>query len=184
MERERKKAVVSENSVKVKKPTMGKKLMQMFFTSDFDSVKKWVLEDKIIPGAKNLFLDTLSMMLTGDSRSRSSSRRTDYTKVYVGSSSEERRNEIIAKSRSDYRDLVFVTREDAETVVDRMKATLDEYETVSVLDVFDFANSSSLSRTTDNYYGWRELPEPTKEYVISTSAGFELRLPPVVTLRR
>ena len=183
MERERKKPVVSESNVKVKKPTVGKKLMSMFFTSDFDSVKKWVLEDKIIPGAKNLFLDTLSMMLTGDSRSRSS-KRTDDTKVYVGSSRDDRQTEVVARTRSDYRDLVFTTREDAENVVERMKATIAEYDTVSVLDVFDFANSSPLSRTTDNYYGWRDLPDPTKDYVISTSSGFELRLPPVMTLRR
>lgn len=180
--RERSKAVVNENAVKVKKPTMGKKLASMFFTSDFDSVKKWVLEDKIIPGAKNLFLDTLSMILTGDSRSRSAG-KTDYTKVYVGGSSSTDSRKDMARARSDYHDLVFVTREDAILVINSMKETIDDYGTVSILDLFDLAGSS-LGRSTDNYYGWRDMPEPASEYVVGTSAGFELRLPPVMALRR
>ncbi len=184
MNREHKKPIVK--STKVKKEPVGRKLLGMFFTSDFDSVKKWVIEDKIIPGAKNLFLDTLSMMLTGDSRYRSSSSRTNYNKIMVGTRDERSdRVEVRRRSRNDYRDIVFESIEDAMDVVDALKGDLERFDRgVSILDLADYADRANMFNDTDDNYGWRELPNPTRDYIIQTSQGYELRLPPVVVLPR
>lgn len=181
--REHKKSVVN-SATKIKKEPLSKTLMGMFIKSDFDSVKNWVINEKIAPGITNLFLDTLSMILTGDSRGRATE-RTEYNKVYVGSSGRNENRRDMARSRSDYRDIVFESKDDAMKVVDMLKDTIDEYERgASILDLFEFAGRSTLTRDTDDSYGWKDLPEPTKDYVIGTSAGYELKLPPVVVLSR
>lgn len=181
--REHKKSVVNSGT-KIKKEPLSRTLMSMFIKSDFDSVKKWVINEKIAPGITNLFLDTLSMILTGDSRGRATG-RTEYNKVYVGNSGRNESRRDMARSRSDYRDIVFESREDAMRVVDMLKDTIDEYERgASILDLFEFAGRSTLTRDTDDNYGWRDLPEPTRDYVVGTSAGYELKLPPVVVLSR
>lgn len=184
MDRERKKPVVN-STVKVKKKSVGKKLFSMFFTSDFNSVKSWVIEDKLIPGAKNLFLDTLSMMLTGDTR-RSS--RRDYSnsgRIVVGSSERTETRRMVARARFDYREVEFQSREDAMDVVDALKNDLRRYDRgVSILDLADYAGKADVCSDTDDNYGWRDLPDATRDYVVQTSTGYVLSLPPVVVLPR
>lgn len=184
MERERKKPVTHST---MKKEPVGRKIANLFIKSDFESVKKWVIEEKLVPGATNLFLDTLSMFLTGDSRYRSS--RTNYnnsSRILVGPKDDQTDvRRTIARSRSDYRDIIFASKEDAMDVVDAMKATIDRYERgVSILDLFDFADKADKCTSADDNYGWKELPEDTRSYVIQTSEGYELRLPGVVVLPR
>lgn len=184
MDRERKKPVVN-SSVKLKKEPLGKKLFGMFFTSDFNSVKSWVIEDKLIPGAKNLFLDTLSMMLTGDTRRSSRTNYSNSSRIIVGSSDRNETRKMVARARFDYRDIEFQSREDAMDVVDALKSDLKHYDRgVSILDLADYAGKADVCSDTDDNYGWRDLPDPTRDYVMQTSTGYMLKLPPVVVLPR
>jgi len=69
--------------------------------------------------------------------------------------------------------------------VDALKGDLERFDRgVSILDLADYADRANMFNDTDDNYGWRELPNPTRDYIIQTSQGYELRLPPVVVLPR
>lgn len=183
MAEEKRKDPIVKGSVKVKSESAAGKLAKLFLTSDFQSVKRWIIEDKLVPGAKNLLLDSLAMILTGDSRYHSSSGRTDYSRSSV--SSVDNRNDVkrqMSRGRSNYRDLIFETRDDAERVVAEMIDTVEKYDRVSILDLYDYANMASQSNPNDDYYGWRRLPLNARDYVVAGSKGYELRLPAEVVL--
>ena len=178
---EKRKDPVVKGSVKVKKESAVGKLAKLFVSSDFQSVKRWVIEDKLVPGAKNLFLDTMAMILTGNSRYSGSS-KTDYAKASVSTESRTEVKRQMARGRSNYRDLIFETRDDAERVVAEMIDTVEKYDRVSILDLYDYANMASQSNPNDDYYGWRRLPLNARDYVIAGPNGYELRLPAEVVL--
>lgn len=67
----------------------------------------------------------------------------------------------------------FETRADAESVLWRMAEIIDEYDTVSVGDLYDLAGCSSSY--TDNKYGWTNVDDA--RVVKKWNGRYTLQLP-------
>lgn len=155
------KPVVSHDKVVSTKKPLGKKISDTFLTEDVKDVKKWIITDVLIPEAKNIILDFLSMMFFGEATSRSGgskSRRkrndyVDYRSSY-GRNNNRRSMEdrYDSDERVDFRNIILRNRDDAEAVVDAMRDRIDKTGSVSVADLLDLIDVPG--RYTDNNYGW------------------------------
>lgn len=85
-------------------------------------------------------------------------------------------NKHVKKSDVNY-DTVFNLRSDAEKVFDTMNELLDDYEMVSVADLYDLTGiTCSFS---DNKIGWKNL---SKMKIYTSRHGYTLTMPRVITL--
>ena len=173
---------VVSGQVKVKKKN---KLAEAFIKEDMGNVKDYIFIDVIVPAIKNLILDTttnaLSMLLNGETRSRSRSGGTSYVN-YRGMYDNGRP----APSRGgDYRrgfdfdDIIFSSRADAEEVLSQMYDILDQYHSVRVTDFYELAGVTG--DYTGNRYGWTDLRSAS---VDRDRDGYIVRLPRPIPLDR
>lgn len=63
-------------------------------------------------------------------------------------------NEKVDLTGHNYPDIVLATKEEAKSVLDRMKKLLDEYGVVTVSDFLDLTSCSSIHYENDHKYGW------------------------------
>ncbi len=120
----------SPENMAIRKPTLSRRLGDIFLVEDVDTVKQYVIFDVIIPGVKRVFLDALSMMLFGTTRSGGNKNAyVDYTRPGAN------RTSAPAESRAtkrDYRDIAFTTRSKAEDCLMDLRVYLQEHGSVSV----------------------------------------------------
>lgn len=155
-------SVVKNGSVSTKKP-MAKRIAENFISGDPEKIASDIWYDTIIPGAKNLFLDIMSMIFFGERTNRSrkngyysyrgrDSYYEDYSSYYEprrrGSREDDRR-----RTRSGYRDIVLTDRKDAEAIIDAMRGRIREFGSVSLAELYDLVNLPSMDYT-DNNWGW------------------------------
>lgn len=148
--------VKKDGIVSTKKP-LSKKFAEVFIKEDIKDVKEYIIFDVLIPGAKKLFLNTLSMILIGEAmdtgKSRSRDGRTSYSSYYRSKDRErERKERYYEDEHLDYQDIVLSRRSDAEDVVDALHERIDKFGSASIADLFDLIDVAS--KYTDNNYGW------------------------------
>lgn len=167
-EKEAKKDIKPVTSAKIKEKGIGDKFKEAVIAEDGKDVLKWLFKEKVIPESKNIFVDMvfegLSMLL-GTSR-RSNSNRTDYASVsrsytynsngysygnYSGSSS--KKNDVKENTRSDFRDIVYKSKDDANEVLSSLQSFAEEYDRTSVSDLYELSGFTAKA-FTDNNYGW------------------------------
>lgn len=179
--REHKAPVAKATKVGGRKKGPLSKIFNVFIVEDLDTVKNYIFFDFIVPGIKNLFLDTLSMMLWGEGRpsnnvmpKSSITSRVSYSKMYSGN---QVKKPVVDNRRNyEYDDaLTFATRGEAEQVLETMLEAIDVYGFVSVADLYDFAEvDPQYQKWTDNKYGWTNLSRATTK---RTRDGYTLALP-------
>ena len=187
---------VIENEKKVKKVVSGKvktrenkgrKFADVFLAEDFESVKSHVVHDLFIPFVKKLIFeglkDTAEMMLwgkTGRSGSSSSSNKINYRSYYddgrdrdrYRDRDRDRDREGSYSSRFNYEDLVFETRADAEAVRRQMSDIIDQYDFVSIGDLYDMADRTAPPTAFN--YGWYNVSRAEVQRVYD---GYIIKLP-------
>lgn len=166
-----------------------RKFTRDFFAEDWESIKAFVKNDIIIPALKRTFYDVIEGSLSrslfggqGASRNRSSADKVSYRDYTASSRRDDRRSDSYrsgSRSVLDYDDIIFDNRGDAEAVLTRMIEILDEYETVSVADLYELARINNPPHTA-NKYGWDNL---SKSYVDRNRDGYVIRLPRVISIR-
>lgn len=160
-----------------------RKFTDIFFVDDWASIKSYIKDDIIIPALKKSFYDivegSLSMSLFGGrggggKGGRSNADKVSYRDYSAMSRKDDRRvPSRTARSVLDYDDIVFDTRGDAEAVLSRMIEIIEEYETVSVADLYELARIPDAPHTA-NKYGWDNL---SKSYVDRIRSGYVIKLP-------
>ena len=183
----------SENKeeLKIKKVVSGEvkkkkrsAFAEAFIREDVNNVKSYILTDVIVPAIKNVIIDTvtngLNMMLNGDVRGTSSSRRTNvsYSSMYSGRTRQDDRK--YGKSIFNFDDIEFSLRPDAEEVLSTMYEILDVYGKVRVADFYELAGVT-VEGHTDNYYGWYDLRSAE---VVRSRDCYIIRLPRPLPLDR
>lgn len=169
-------------AVKTKKAP-GRTLVESFVTDDLPAVKDYLIFDVLIPATKNAISDLVTtgieMILFGESTHRRSGSRTStnqkvsYSNYYRTSNNGlPSRSIVSSKERYSYDDVVLGTRGEAEDVLGHMFDILDEYEMVSIADLYDLVGIQSSY--TDNKYGWTDL---TGARVERTREGYYIHLP-------
>ena len=166
-ERVRNEKVIKGRAIQRKKP-LGSRISELFVVEDADSVGSYLVLDVLIPAAKNLIADMvgegIQRMLFGDSSGYSRSRNSGPSRGYTSyssigkpsyKSSEPRNLSPRSRATHNFGDIILPTRGEAEQVLDRMFGMLDQYDLVTVADLYDFVGITS--EYTDNDWGWTEL---------------------------
>ncbi|MGN1097963.1 MAG: hypothetical protein ACI4SS_03590 [Clostridia bacterium] len=173
------KAVVT-GCVKTKKKTGIKKLADIFFPEDIESVKSYIVTDVIIPLIKKSISDTVDVILYNGRNWQT--RNSDASKVSYRDCYRSNRSGEVPKSRTrtgyEYDDVVVESRGEAEEVLERMDELISIYGIVSVADLYDLVGITG--HYTDNKYGWTDIRNAT---VVRTREGnYWIRMPKAMPL--
>ena len=152
---------VVSGSVKTRE-NKSRKLTDIFVPGDVNNVKSYVFMDVFVPAVKELLykilVDSADMFLfggTGSHKSKSGS-KVSY-RSYYDDKRDRRDDRPTTRSRFDYDDIIYPNRRDAEAVRSQMLEILDNYQLVSVLDMYDLAGMGNEAPYTANRYGWTNL---------------------------
>ena len=171
---------VTKGKVKVKKKSELHKLADTFISEDAAKVKSYVIGDVLIPAIKKAISDIVTngidMILYGETghSKRSSSSRISYSKYYDDRRDDRRSSTSASRSRYDYDDVIFETRDEAKEVLERMDELIDLYGVASIADFYDLAGITG--NYTDNKYGWTDLASAD---VVRVRDGYTIKLPRV-----
>ena len=178
---------VVSGTAKVKKKSEVKKFADIFIAEDWDTVKKFIVEDMLVPGVKRLTVSIIkntAEMIFGETGERdrfSSGARLGYISYdkYSSSRRDERRDRgTKTRTRFDYEDVIFETRADAENARMQMEEVIEKYGFVTVSDLYDMADLSAPY--TGNRYGWTNIR--TAEPIRLREGGYILKLPRIEVL--
>jgi hypothetical protein len=190
---EKKVEKVVTGAVIQRKKSFGSKLRDTFI-GDSRSVGQYIVSDVVVPAAKEVLHDVVNSymdrMLGLDRgpvrRSRGVSRPHTGRVNYATNSSirrdpreddRDRRRSDPKRRSNDYEEIILETRVEAEEVIDRMRERLEEYGQVSVADLYDMCDVTSVF--TDNKWGWDDLDAARARY---TRDGYLLDLPRPIAL--
>lgn len=151
-----------------------------FFAEDWESIKKFIKHDILIPALKRTVYDVFEGSLSramfggqgGGSRHRSTADKVSY-RDYTASSRKSDNYRSGTRSVLDYDDIIFDSRGDAEAVLTTMIDIIDQYEEVSVAALYELANVRNAPHTA-NKYGWDNL---SRAYVDRNRDGYVIKLP-------
>lgn len=180
--------VVSGEVVRQKKP-VGRRFKDLFFGEEFKSAMRYVGSDVLLPALQNLIVDSTSKgierIIYGDNAPKNRSRvgggqtRFSYnTPVNRGQARTanlpDQPSRYPQRRRHNVDDILLVSREEAETVVERLQDIIDNFDCASVADLYDLIGFPSSY--VDNQWGWYFLNTVTIRQV---REGYLIDLPPV-----
>jgi hypothetical protein len=172
----------ADNSKKVEKVVTGevarrrkplsKRLAETFIGGDAKNVWGYVLFDVLVPAAKDMAADAVSQaierLLFGEVRS--TSRRTgirpggsngyvSYNRYAPASQPrrEDPRPSLSRRARSshDFDEIILATRQEAETVIERLFDLVSRYEQATISDLYELVGVSASY--TDERWGWTDV---------------------------
>lgn len=176
-DRETLESVVKNGTVSQAKPSIGRRIRNLFISEDVGDVKSWLLYDVTIPFMKDTLLDMIEMAFFGSTRG--SRRRGSIGKSYGGgqtnyrasySPKDDRRDRDRGRrdsSKVDYQDIVLSDRYDAKNVVETLYERIEKYGNATVADLLELTGHSSTY--PDTCYGWES---PTQIGVRRVSDGY------------
>lgn len=178
---------VVTGDVVVKKRSLGRKFKDIFFGGDAKGVTRYIAADVLLPAVRNLIVDAstkgIERLIYGDSSVRR--RSPEYRPRVQYNNPINRRPDPrdvaylpgqppVMRQRRDIEDIVMVSREEAEMVLENMINIADKYDVVSVADLYDLVGLPTSH--TDNKWGWSRLNDVVIRQV---REGYLLMLPPV-----
>lgn len=163
--REKLKPVIKKDNIVSTKKTLSEKFVDTFIQEDVNTVKKYVIDDVVIPGFKNLVLDCLSMFFFKESydgrrRGRDDDDYYDYSVRYKSGKKKKKKKRRDdddyddEEKTTDYHHIVLKHREDAEEVCKELRRRIKKYDKASVADLFDLIGKTG--NYTDNNWGWTD----------------------------
>ncbi len=165
---------VVSGRVTVKKKGLGSRIHDIFLADDFSTVKEYAIMDVIIPGLKHLIVDSISMLILGETAKKSGRRDgsfVSYGSYYKGEKKEERRER--RRANFDYTDeIIFESRGDAELTLDALCDMCEQYGQATLSDFYDLVGETS--NFTDEKWGWVDLGRAS---VRRSGRGYIIDLP-------
>jgi len=183
---------VVTGTVIVKDKTLGSRFKNVFFGGDLNTSAKYVAAEVLLPALRNLALDMLQKggerLIFGDTAPRRRSIPTTYSsRVQYNNPAVVRRTQylpdqpaerwVATTNKKSIDDIVVALKEDADVVVERVSDIVDQYEVVSVADVYEMLGLPSSH--IDNKWGWTQLPHIELRQV---REGWRLSFPPLEEL--
>ena len=170
-------AVVEPGEVTVRKQSGIGRFFRQLVAEDLSTCRRTFVDDIVVPfvqdGLSGIFHDGIDLLIYGAKgrrRGRSSglfgNQKKDYTKfgrssIFSGSSIRRSRDEDDDDDEAEAYDknlIIFKTRAKAEDVSNALMDALDQYEAVSVADLYSMAGISNLvGDFTDQNWGWTKI---------------------------
>lgn len=143
-----------------KKKSIRERLTDSFLATNGEDIKERVIFDWVIPGIKNILEDIVHMLLFGDGVVRNSDRsrgerrllRKEYNKYY---DDDRKKSESSFESKSKNPELTYSSRAEAQNVLNKMLDILDEYNRVTVKDLYSISKMPTDFAMSN--WGWRDL---------------------------
>jgi hypothetical protein len=166
--------VTTGEVIKRKKP-LGERFKALFLGADLKSVARYVAGDVLLPALKNMAVDTIEQgakrAIYGDSAAsrRASSSMMNRPRISYNSpidrSYSTRQGAMLPQQPPHYGpqsrriqnvgEIILSTRNEAELVLQGMRDILDQYESVSVADLYELVGLPSSH--VDHTWGWTNL---------------------------
>lgn len=188
-EKKRVEKKVISGTAKIKKKSEVRKFADVFIAEDAASVKRFVVDDLLVPGLKKLIVSIIKNSAemifgeTGDRDRFSTGSRVGYISYdkYSRQRDDRRDRGASVRNRFDYDDIIFETRGDAEAARSQMEELIDRYGFCTVADLYDSVQLSAPY--TSNKYGWTSLPAICNAEVVRLrDGGYILKLPRIEVL--
>ena len=166
----------------LKKKTFGDKLKDAFFSDAEGSIPNYVVFDILVPAVKSTISEmvkkSVDMLLYGDNKPASV--RRDGSSSYTSYSNYYQRPQGMGAGQQSYKQrsgrgfsqVIFLSREDAENVLDSLAEQIAQYHVVSLADFYTFADQSS--EYTDQAYGWTSV---ANMWVTQVRDGYIIEMP-------
>ena len=150
---------VTKGAARTKKKS---KFLDSFIAEDVKDVKDYLINDVLVPTIKNTIAEMVAngtdMALFGEVRHghKKSQRgnRTPYRDYY--DRRDDRRRESRRGAAYDFESVIVESRGEAELVLDRMDEIIDNYDSVSITELYDLVGYDG-GKYTDSKYGWTSL---------------------------
>lgn len=181
---------VTSGEVIQRKQSLGKRIAEAFAGDDMHSVGSYLLFEVALPALKTTISDMVSQgierMLFGGGPARSTSTRqgatyTSYNRMYTGGSivrrEEPRTLSRQARANHDFREIILMSRGEAEQVIDQLQALIDQYDVATVSDLYQLVGISGTF--AEEKWGWTDLRQA---HVRRIREGYLLDLPRPVPL--
>lgn len=172
---------VVSGPVKTREKSGLQKLTRIFIPEDIQSVKRYIIEDVVVPYFQDIILDAAKAWFNTNGRSgnkkSSTSSRISYREFY-DSPGPSRSVPVDRERERRWEDVVLSSRIEADDVLSRMDEILSRYRRVSVADFYDCVGITSVY--TDNNYGWTDL---SSARVYHVSNGYMIKFPRVTPLQ-
>ena len=169
-------------------PGIGKKIKGIFFGGEFRAARGYVIADVLLPAARNALFDTITegtrRLVFGESSARRGRQPEMRSRVQYGSMYNRPYTSTMLPgqpprnpTRMNYRessDILITSREEANDVLEKMVAIVDQYEVASLADLLVM-----LGRPTsaiDHKWGWTYLNTAEVRQVRN---GYMLEMPPM-----
>lgn len=179
-EKEKIAPVVKTGNAKVRKTSEASKFARLFLSEDAGATKEYVVEEVLVPKAKDLITSILKAIVdtifygrggySGGNRSNSSyvSYR-DY-----GSKPRESRPRT---SQPMFSDIVVTDPHEASEIIGRMEEIIDRYRIATVGNLYDLAGLK-VPYTAENY-GWTDFKNAK---IVKTYDGYVIKTPPCMPI--
>ena len=171
---------VVKGTTRTKKKSEISKIKDTFISEDAVNVKSYIIMDVLIPAAKKAISDIVSngvdmILYAGKNPDRN---RRGGNSSYVSYRDYSRRDDDRRYSssntrKSDFEDVVFDYRSDAEEVLNQMHDIIDRYGFCTVTDLYDMADRTPPY--TANRYGWTSVQ--SADVTRLSGGGYIIRLP-------
>lgn len=187
--------VVSGEAIQRKKP-LGRRFKELFFRGEFHEARGYVIAAVLLPALKNMVVDTVSKGIErtvyGDSGPRRGSSeygrprisyntpidRDRYSRSRSGMLPDQPPLSAPSRRRQDANEIILVSKEEAELVVERMADIVDKYDVATVADLYDLVGLPTTY--IDNQWGWSSVRGVDVRQI---REGWLIDLPPMEALR-
>lgn len=191
-------APIVTGKVITRKPSVGKKLKEVFIGADANSVWAYVAYDILIPAVKNTIADAggaaIERILFGDghgsSRSRTRGTNSGATgHINYGNFSKTNNDRYgnggrqlsqTARSSLNFDEIILDTRTEADSVIEHLAMLIDQYQVAKVADLYDLCKVSNNDYTTQKW-GWYSMQGASVTRL--SRGGYLLNLPRAEELR-
>lgn len=192
---------VVTGTVIVRKPSIGKRLKEVFVGGDANTVWSYVALDILVPAIQDTFVDAViggvERAIYGGSRTTSAARRgrgasssgatgrIDYGafskqgNTYV--QNQGRQLSQTSRATLNFDELVLPTRTEAESVIEHLGMLIDQYQVATVRDLYDLCKVTNADYTA-NKWGWTDIRDAGIDR-LSRGQGYVLNLPRPEELR-
>ena len=177
-------------SVQETKKSVARKLADTFISEDATSASSYIFSDVIVPMIKDLIVSAINQGIEILFYGRSGGGYHGNSKGKYGTASYQSYYSGGSKSQSsgaptrDTSEITFDTRKLAWDVLEEMRAVVEQYDNLSIVDYHDIVEKVTgfcpSSNYTDDRYGWTDLSRVDVKMV--RGGRYVLTLPKAVLL--
>jgi hypothetical protein len=174
---------IVNGTVTVKKKNGLQKITEMFTPNDIGSIQDYIIQDLLIPKAKDVILGAVEALLGVNGHSSSGSRtnasKVSYRKYYEDNQRRDSRDyQRNSHNNFNYDEIIFDSYGEADEVLTSMDEMIATYNIVSVADYYEMAGVSH--DYTANKYGWTDIR--SARIVRERNGGYSIKLPKAMVI--